>query len=104
MHGGLKMPEDKVPSDFIKKCSKLHEYVGAKVTQRATTNVMTPDEIAQHYGIPTGTLANMRCKKVGCPFFRVGGRRIFYRVDQFEKWFFSNPVLTKDAIDKGLNR
>jgi len=98
------MPEDKIPSDLIKKCSKPHEYVGVtKSSQCAKINVMTPEEIAQHYGIPTGSLANMRCKKVGCPFFKVG-RRIFYRVDQWERWFFSTPVLTKEAIDQDLNR
>jgi hypothetical protein len=100
----MNMPADKFSSNTIKKLSKIREhYEETNNSQHEKIKVMTPEEIARHYHIPTGSLANLRCKKIGPPYYRVY-RRIFYRVDQFEKWFFSTPVLTKDAIDLDLTR
>lgn len=49
------------------------------------------------YGIDKGTLANYRSRREGCKFFKVN-KRVFYRKDDFEKWFFGNPVLTSDSL------
>jgi hypothetical protein len=54
---------------------------------------LSPREIAQSYGIPEGTLANMRWQKQGPKYYRVG-RRILYKVVDVEGWLFSHPVLT----------
>jgi hypothetical protein len=64
---------------------------------------LDPFDIERMFGLSRGVLANLRCKRVGPPYFKVG-RRIFYKPGPFEKWFFGTPVLTKDALDQNLNR
>ena len=59
---------------------------------------ITPEEAAERYGLNIGTLANLRSKKLGCPYFKVN-RKILYRIDQFENWVFSEPVRTLDSIE-----
>ena len=58
-----------------------------------------PEEIAQMFGIPVGTLANLRSKKQGCKWFRrPNGRGVLYLVSDFEEWITSQPVLTVDSL------
>ena len=45
------------------------------------------------YGIDAGHLANLRYRREGAPFFKIG-RKAFYKKTEFEAWLFSNPVLT----------
>lgn len=59
---------------------------------------VTPDEAVQMFGVPKGTLANLRSQKRGCRYFKQG-KRVFYRTDEFEKWLTSNPVMTTDSIE-----
>lgn len=58
---------------------------------------LSPDDVEIIYGIPRGTLANLRSKRVGCVFWKVGSK-CYYRADEFERWFFSHKILTKDSI------
>jgi len=58
---------------------------------------LSGEEIEKLYGIDAGTLANYRSRREGCRFFKVN-KRVFYKKVDFEKWFFSNPVLTIDSI------
>ena len=44
-----------------------------------------------------GSLANMRCKKVGPKFFKVN-RKVVYRPEDIESYLFSNPVQTIDSV------
>jgi len=67
-----------------------------KIEKRA----LTPEEVADAYSIATGTLANMRSKKVGIKFYRCG-RKILYRREDVENFVFSNPVMTSDAHHTG---
>jgi len=53
----------------------------------------TPEVMAVTYGCSLGTLNNLRSKGNGPKYF-VQGRRIFYRVIDFESWLFQNPVQT----------
>jgi hypothetical protein len=55
----------------------------------------TPEKIASMYGIPSGTLANMRYRREGPKFFKCG-RRVVYFFDDVENWLRQNPVLTRD--------
>lgn len=62
---------------------------------------ISPKIAAMIYGLNQLTLTNYRYKKVGPPFYRVG-RRVFYRVADFEAWFASHRVLTDSvAIPTG---
>jgi excisionase family DNA binding protein len=58
---------------------------------------LTVDEAVERFGIPKGTLNNLRSARKGPRYYKVG-KRILYRVDDFQKWIFSNPVLTTDHI------
>jgi hypothetical protein len=59
---------------------------------------ITPEEAAAIYGVNRGTLANFRSRKIGCPYIKVG-RKILYRVDQFETWLFSTAVKTMESAE-----
>jgi hypothetical protein len=61
--------------------------------------MMTPDEAVSLFGIPKGTLANLRSARKGCKFYRQG-KRVYYRTDEFLKWITSNPVMTLDSMEK----
>jgi hypothetical protein len=58
----------------------------------------TPQEVSQIFGIPAGTLANLRSKKEGPRFFK-RGRRVVYFFADVESWLRQNPVLTRDSND-----
>ena len=59
---------------------------------------ITPEEAAAIYGVCVGTLANLRSRKLGCPYLKAG-RKVLYRVDEFEKWLFSAPVRTMENAE-----
>lgn len=56
----------------------------------------TPEEIQAIFGLDVGTLANLRWKKKGPKFFKVG-RRVYYFLKDVEDWLRRNPVLTADC-------
>ena len=59
---------------------------------------VTPKEAAQMYGLSEGTLANLRCRRLGAKFYRAGNKKILYFVSDLEDWLKRNPVLTKDSL------
>lgn len=70
----------------MKKCAHLKKIA------------ITPEEAEAIYGPPRGYLANLRWKKEGAKSFRVG-RRVYYKISDFEAWFFSRPTMTRDAME-----
>jgi len=62
---------------------------------------LTPNEAAEMYGIPAGSLANLRCRREGPKFYKVG-RKVLYLLEEFEAWLRMNPVLTKDALESWM--
>jgi predicted DNA-binding transcriptional regulator AlpA len=60
---------------------------------------LTPREAAERYALSAGTLANMRYKKIGPRYYRVG-RKVLYMVSDLEEWITRNPVLTMDSLDQ----
>lgn len=44
-----------------------------------------------------GTLANMRCRKQG-PKYHKMGRKVLYKRSDLERWIASAPVLTSDSL------
>lgn len=63
-----------------------------------TKKFITPEEVATGYGLSTGHLANLRCKKMGPKYFKVGARKVLYDVIDVDRWVRSQPVLTKDCL------
>lgn len=59
---------------------------------------ITPDQAVERYGINRGTLSNLRNKKLGPPYLKVG-RKVLYPVKDFETWLFSNPVKTMESSE-----
>jgi hypothetical protein len=60
---------------------------------------ISPETAAELYDLSPGTLANLRSQGKGPKFFKVGKRKVIYRVDDFEAWLTSAPVMTKDSIN-----
>ncbi|MEI6313647.1 MAG: hypothetical protein WCO89_02165 [Syntrophus sp. (in: bacteria)] len=82
---------EKVSKNSVEKCAFR------KNGQAITKIAATPQELRKAYGYLESTAANERCKKTGAPYFLVG-RRVYYRIDEFEAWFFSRPVKTRESI------
>jgi hypothetical protein len=61
--------------------------------QNLTKLFINPKEAEALYGIDHRTLANLRCHKQGCQFFK-RGRSVVYKVQDFEQWLTSRPVKT----------
>ncbi|HOI16544.1 MAG TPA: hypothetical protein PK036_09385 [Geobacteraceae bacterium] len=70
---------------------------------------LSPQQVEEIYGIPTGTLANLRYQKRGPRYFALGGspgkkRKILYFVEDVESWIRQYPVLTSDSIPEEVGR
>ncbi|NPU86402.1 MAG: DNA-binding protein [Syntrophaceae bacterium] len=64
---------------------------------------LTPQQVEAIYGIPVGTLANMRCQKRGPKYYVLNSRtgkkrRVLYFVEDVETWIKINPVITIDSL------
>jgi hypothetical protein len=58
---------------------------------------ITPDQAVERYGINRGTLANLRLAKKGPSYLKVG-RKVLYKVSDFEAWLFREKVQTTESI------
>jgi hypothetical protein len=66
---------------------------------------LRPSEVKATFGIPEGTLANLRWAKKGPRYFRKpGGRAIFYLLSDLETWLTSEPVQPRVSIEAGHER
>jgi len=59
---------------------------------------ITPRELEAIYGIPRGSLANLRWSKRGPKYYKAGLRRVIYMVEDVEEWLSRNPILTRDSL------
>lgn len=66
--------------------------------------MLSPAEVEAIFGIPRGSLANLRWAKRGPRYFKVGGRRVLYRFTDVQRWVESSPVLTADSNPHGKIR
>jgi hypothetical protein len=62
-----------------------------------TRRTVTPQEAAEIYGLSVGSLANQRVKRQGSRYYTCG-RRVFYLVEDLERWLLRNPVMTIDSL------
>jgi predicted DNA-binding transcriptional regulator AlpA len=63
--------------------------------------MLSPAEVEAIFGIPRGSLANLRWDKRGPRYFKVGARKVMYRVEDVQDWVERNPVLTQvDAWER----
>lgn len=66
---------------------------------REKQKTATAKQISAMYGIPTGTLANLRCQKRGPRYYKIGcGRKVLYALSDVEDWIMRNPVLTSESL------
>ena len=65
--------------------------------EKSRKSFYTPRQAADRFGFAVGTLANMRSKRLGCPYYKQN-RKVLYDADRFETWATSNPVLTIDSL------
>lgn len=57
---------------------------------------LTPQQVEAIYGIPVGTLANLRYQKKGCMYHKLG-RRVLYFTKDVEAWIRQESILTMDS-------
>ncbi len=60
---------------------------------------LTAADVSGLYGIAPGSLANLRCQKRGPKFFKIG-RKVLYRPEDCDAFFFSTPVETIDSVGR----
>jgi len=65
-----------------------------KIEKRA----ITPADVEIAYGIPKGSLANMRWRRVGPRYFKVGKRKVLYLVADINRWITKSPIKTIDSM------
>jgi hypothetical protein len=58
---------------------------------------ITPKQAANMYGFSVGYLANLRLKRQGPAYYKPG-KKVLYKVADFESWVTENPVKTIDQI------
>ncbi len=54
-------------------------------------------QAGEMFGISPGTLANLRSRREGPKFYKVG-RRALYNVAELEEWVTRKPMLTRDSL------
>ena len=64
--------------------------------------MLSPAQVEVVFGIPRGSLANLRWAKRGPLYFKAGPRRVLYRVTDVRAWIEKHPVQTADShYEKG---
>ena len=77
-----------------------------KKIKEETRLYITPKQAAAMYGFSFGYLANLRSKRQGPAFYK-RGRKILYKVSDFEAWITVNRIKTIESasgIDNGVHR
>ncbi len=74
------------------------KHGGEAVNQNMQKRALNPPEVSAVYGVPAGTLANMRHEKRGPKFYKIGSKKIIYFAEDIEAWLRSNPVETIDSV------
>ena len=59
---------------------------------------LIPREVSFMYGFSEGSLANMRCKRIGPKYFKVGRKVIYFQAD-LDAWARACPVQTIDSVE-----
>ena len=61
---------------------------------------LTARQVSERYNLVLGTLANMRCRKEGPSYIKVGKRKVLYRVEDIEKYLAEGKINTLDPRSK----
>jgi len=54
--------------------------------------LLLPSTVSERSGLAVTTLAKLRVTGGGPPFVKIGGARVMYREDDFERWLEDRPV------------
>jgi hypothetical protein len=60
------------------------------------TILITPREAEQEGPYKETTLANMRYRKVGPPYYKCRGK-VLYDKQKFQEWITKKPIVTSDS-------
>lgn len=62
------------------------------------TEYLSVNQVKTEYPcLSTGSLANMRCRKEGPKYFKIG-KKVLYRRSDLEAWLGSEPILTCNSM------
>ena len=63
------------------------------------SRMVTRQEAARLFGCSPGTLANWLCQGKGPRAFKIGKKKILYKLSDLEVFFTSQPVETVDSME-----
>lgn len=69
--------------------------------KNAIERFFSPRRASEIYGMSEGALANLRHHRRGPKYFKVG-RKVFYRQQDLDFFWGSNPIETRDSV-RGCN-
>jgi len=58
---------------------------------------LSPKDVAEIYSLSEGSLANMRSRREGPRYYKIG-RKVIYFITDIEDWLKRTPVLTIDSL------
>lgn len=64
---------------------------------------LSPRTVALLYDTSEGHLANMRSQRRGPRFYRVENKKILYRTEDCDSYFFGSPIQTIDSVKSDAN-
>lgn len=77
---------------------KLDELT--KLTLLGVKQVLTAEDVCMLWGISIGTLHNLTAKKK-IPYYKnAGGRKLFFKKEDLEKWFCYYRVPTETELEQ----
>jgi len=66
-------------------------------SKKIEREAFTPSDVAYMFQMSEGTLANMRCRRTGPRFYKVGRKVLYFKPD-LEIWSKANPIQTIDSV------
>jgi len=76
----------------------------AKLASGASSNLLTPEEVAEQIGLSVETLAQWRSQKKGIPFVKVSRNCVRYRKSDLDDWIEERIVRTPQEPVSGRRR
>lgn len=85
----------------LEQQTALHKQQIDDLTRKLLANkrVMNMEEACLYSGISKSTLYKLTCKG-DIPHSKPSGKLIFFDRDELDSWMLSNPVKTRDEIDR----
>jgi predicted DNA-binding transcriptional regulator AlpA len=72
----------------------------SKITQSASSKLLTAKEVAEQTGLSTETLAQWRSQKRGIQYVKISRNRVAYRQSDLDVWIEERIVRTAQDLEE----